>query len=223
MEEWKPIPNHTGYEASNLGRIRSVDRYVECTRYGKNNKQFHAGKVLSVHKTNKSYSILYVSLSTHQKNTYYRLDRLVASAWIPNPNNFECVNHIDSNIENSRVDNLEWVPYLSKKHRETSKIDEEWRPIPGYEDLYQVSNTGKVRSISRVVNRSRIRNNKSCDDTPQYHPRELKPYSIKKKTHSAVYHLHRRYKPGYYGQTDVYWDIEDLIRLVFPEIYEKEN
>jgi hypothetical protein len=104
-------------------------------------------------------------------------------------------------------------------------MKEVWRPIPNYENLYEVSNIGRVRSVSRVVTRSRIHGKThKCDiHEVHYKSRIIRPCRYSKKTGSPVYHLHKRYKPGYYGQTDTYHRIEDLIMLAFPELYEKED
>lgn len=49
-----------------------------------------------------------VSLSKNGKKKKFRIHRLVAEAFIPNPNNYPCVNHIDGNKLNNNVNNLEW-------------------------------------------------------------------------------------------------------------------
>lgn len=102
-------------------------------------------------------------------------------------------------------------------------MKEEWRPIPDYEDLYEVSNKGRVRSKPREIKIVRYN-----DDGVQnfYSVRksiELKPYRQCKTTGEIVYHLHRRYKSGYYGQTDTYHHVNDLVRLAFPELYANES
>lgn len=106
-------------------------------------------------------------------------------------------------------------------------MKEEWRPVnlSGYENLYEVSNTGKVRSVSRCVIRSRIHgmSRKLDIHTANYASKELKPYCINKETGMVKYHLHKRYKSGYYGQLDIYVYAEELVRGAFPELYRKEE
>lgn len=102
QEIWKDIPNYEGfYQASNLGRIRSVDRYV----YHGTRKRFWKGQIIKPKIDHDYYS---VCLSKHGKIRYYRVHRLVAFAFIVNPQNKPYINHIDGNKRNNRVENLEW-------------------------------------------------------------------------------------------------------------------
>ena len=102
---------------------------------------------------------------------------------------------------------------------------EEWRPVLGFEGLYEVSNTGKVRSASYTHIRYRIHGETRKLDIyeAQHRSKLLKPCRINKKTGAVIYHLHKRVKHGYYGQTDVYPSVETLVWEAFPELYEKEN
>lgn len=106
MEEiWKDIPGYEGYyQVSNLGRVRSLDRVI--IRKG-NHKQTWRGCTLK----NKTYSNGYkfVILTTPEYGAKSKLlHRLVAIAFIPNPNGLPQINHKNEDRTDNRVDNLEW-------------------------------------------------------------------------------------------------------------------
>ena len=96
MEEiWKDIEGYEGtYQVSNLGRVRSLDRYVP---FGTNSSRLRkiSGKVLKQQPHNKGYWV--AQLSKDSKLSLYLVHRLVATAFIPNPMNKEMVNHKDGN------------------------------------------------------------------------------------------------------------------------------
>ncbi len=103
MEIWKEIKGYEGlYEVSDLGRVRSLDRYVS---YVNGQKHLHKGKVLSPGVSN---GYLQVSLCKNGEIKHPLVHRLVADAFIPNPDNLPQVNHKDENPSNNMVVNLEW-------------------------------------------------------------------------------------------------------------------
>jgi len=98
-EIWKDIPGYEGYyQVSNLGRVKSLKRKT-------GNKRNNEDIIL---KTYLRASYLFVRLRKDNKYKNYLVHRLVASAFIPNPDNLPQVNHIDENKINNIVNNLEW-------------------------------------------------------------------------------------------------------------------
>lgn len=92
-EIWKDIVGYEGlYQVSNFGRIKSFHK----------NKEYIKALTLNDH----GYSI--VNLNKNKKQKTFKVHRLVSKAFIPNPNNYLIINHIDGNKINNNVDNLEW-------------------------------------------------------------------------------------------------------------------
>ena len=111
QEEWRDVVGYENvYQVSNLGNVRSVDRYYNQVN-GKNGNCNHIykGRTLKQFKNNAGY--MQVQLSYRYKSIPKRVHRLVAEAFLDNPNNYKCVNHIDGSKENNNVNNLEWCSY----------------------------------------------------------------------------------------------------------------
>ena len=107
IEQWRDINGFEGlYQASNFGRIRSIDRYVPTKR---GNWQFFKGVVRKPHTTT-TCDYLVVVLSKQRVFTNHLVHRLIASAFLglTEDSNLE-VNHKDGNKHNNRLDNLELV------------------------------------------------------------------------------------------------------------------
>lgn len=103
QEVYKDIIGYEGYyQVSNLGNVKSVDRIV--TNNGKRIPR--KGKVLS--KGLSKYGYLTVVLSKNGVHKNYRVNRLVAEAFIPNPQQLPFVNHKNEEKTDNRVENLEW-------------------------------------------------------------------------------------------------------------------
>lgn len=104
-EEWKDVIGFEGYYViSNLGSVKSLDRYVE----GKlGSWRFQKGIDMTLQESKKGYLVVVL----HKHGSYYQkqVHRLVAEAFIDNPQRLPQVNHKDTNKHNNCVDNLEWI------------------------------------------------------------------------------------------------------------------
>lgn len=114
-EIWKPIWHAPNYEVSNMGRVRSLDCIINYLLMGVPTKKWIKGRVLSLYKSpttkNKKRHYAQIVLSRRYKtetgNTKkFWVHRLVAEAFIDNPNNYPQVNHKDNNGLNNNVEIL---------------------------------------------------------------------------------------------------------------------
>ena len=102
VEVWRPVVGWEGlYEVSSHGRVRSLDRYVRC----KIGMRCMKGKILTQRAWGNYMSVCLV-LDQQEERRY--VHRMVAEAFIPNPDNLPQVNHKDENKHNNTLENLEW-------------------------------------------------------------------------------------------------------------------
>ncbi len=111
MEVWKPVVGYEGlYEVSSIGRVKSLSKKWVS---GTGRICLHDGMIMSVTKSPEGYPQL--RLRKDKVATTHRVHRLVAEAFILNPLQYRCVNHIDSNRENNAVENLEWATHQTNR------------------------------------------------------------------------------------------------------------
>lgn len=104
-EEWKPIKWNPIYLVSNYGRVKTIDHSVWC----KANNSYSIRKgIMCKLSNNNSKKYWRVKIQINNKGKMFAVHRLVAEAFIPNPNNYPQVNHIDGDKNNNHISNLEW-------------------------------------------------------------------------------------------------------------------
>ena len=100
-EIWKPVVGYEGlYEVSNLGQIRSLGNTRGPSRF--------KGKITILRTEASWVGHLRVQLRKDGKYKHYYVHRIVAAAFLPNPDKLPIINHKDCNPLNNSVDNLEW-------------------------------------------------------------------------------------------------------------------
>lgn len=132
MEEiWKDVGiikgvDYTGlYQVSNYGQVRSLDRTDIYLMKGKEVKRSRKSIIMTP--VEDKYGYVKIQLCKNGKHKWFQVHRLVAQAFIPNPNNYPCVNHKNEIKDDNRVDNLEWCTvkynniYNGRQKRITAK------------------------------------------------------------------------------------------------------
>lgn len=158
VEIWKDIPGYEGlYQVSNLGRVRSLDRLTPMPN-GKLRRE--CGRVMYQSTTRCGYYV--IGLSKGDKRKYFSVHRLVAMAFIHNPDNLRCVNHKDENKMNNHLDNLEWCSssynnqYGSRLERVSKAIGRKVVQLDEHGNVIGVFNSIKEAYRKTGINSSSI-------------------------------------------------------------------
>ena len=177
-EIWKDIKDYEGrYQVNKLGEVLSIrqrhdkKRHIHCIK-----KQYLKPQLWKSKKTNyKAYFV--VLIDDGVRETHY-IHNLVAKAFIPNPNNYSFVHHVDGDTTNNHIDNLEWCKHfefremtdiqrqsakrtLEKNRKDTKKpiaqYDLEWKFVKCYDSLSEASKQTNINiaHLSEATNGKR--------------------------------------------------------------------
>lgn len=127
-EEWRDIEGHVGaYQVSDQGRVRSLDRRL--TKISRNGKAFlhsYRGRVLRAAALSKDAPYQFVQLYADKVPQGALVHRLVAVAFIPNPEGKPEVNHKDGAHERNAKTNLEWATRVENTAHARRCLDRNW-------------------------------------------------------------------------------------------------
>lgn len=133
---YKAIKGYEGiYEINELGKIRSIDRIVE-SKDGKVMK--FKGRDLKPQMSKKGYSIVRLYKNGVAKN--WKVHRLVAEVFLPNPDNLPEVHHLNHDTKDNRVENLKWVTIYEQR-------DDHWKAA------ISKANGTKLRVVGRGIDK----------------------------------------------------------------------
>lgn len=149
-EEWRDIKDFEGlYKISNYGRVKSLDRIIHAS-----DRDIHCKDMIKkISKNNRGYYVI----ALFNTNTFkrYLVHRLVAEAFIPNPDNKPEVNHITpvtKDLCDNRVCNLEWVTSKENSQRSIVLGRASKPPIhfgknhPKHKSIYQINKNGIIEN-----------------------------------------------------------------------------
>lgn len=113
QEIWRTYPEYDFIEVSNLGRVRTKDRWVTCGRH----KRLVKSHILKQFLRKNGY--MQVSFGMNGKTINLSVHRAVVTCFIPNPLGLPQVNHIDNDPTNNAASNLEWCTIeYNRQYRE---------------------------------------------------------------------------------------------------------
>lgn len=180
-EVWKDIEGYEGlYQVSTCGNIKSL---AKPRKNGNGRSYIQKEKLLKQTFTSTGYKK--VELYKDGKRKGFKVHRLVAIAFIPNPDNKPEVNHIDGNKINNNIDNLEWVTSSensihayetglspNKKELDEIRIIELYNKGASKEEISRMFDVSNV-VIVRILKENGIRLRTKSEAFDKYHLDEL--------------------------------------------------
>ena len=149
-EEWRDVVGREGtYMVSNFARIAAIRNHYTFKRNG---KTFFRKMKPHICSTSIAPSTPYRRMTFVEGGKHFTelVHVIVAKAFIPNPNNYPCVDHIDDNPQNNNSSNLQWCDYKMNNskphHKEAQSRYKKGKPAPNRKRVVQLFN-GKIIRI----------------------------------------------------------------------------
>lgn len=149
-ESWKDIPKLSKYQISTLGRVKSKNRQTNCNG-GIFNRKERIMKVQVRGKKGYEYHCVRLKNDSFETKTY-SIHRLVAQAFIPNPENKPTVDHINRNRLDNSVENLRWATYEEQQDNKVVSTGQAKIPVKA------IDKSGNVYYYDGVVEASKALN-----------------------------------------------------------------
>lgn len=147
-EIWKDIPLLSRYQISSLGRVKSKQRITKCNKGVVNRKQRLMTPQL---RGKQGYACVRLRTDIGVTKTY-SIHRLVAEAFIPNPDNKPTVDHINRDRLDNRVENLRWATYEEQQSNKIVSTGQSKVPVKA------IDKSGNVYYYDGVVEASKALN-----------------------------------------------------------------
>lgn len=204
-EAWKDVIGYEGlYLISSLGRVVSLGKGV----YNGRKDVYKEPRLL----TPKMDNTLKVGISKDTKNTTLRIAKAVLEAFVPAPKEYTVIEYKDGNKYNCAISNICYRKPIDRHKRfDTATISNEiWKPIRGYEDLYEISSLGRIKSKERIVH--------ATNRTMIYQEKILKPFKVGKgylsiclvRDNKKKFFIHRLVAESFIDNPNNYTDIDHI-------------
>lgn len=169
-EIWKDIQGFEGhYQVSNLGRVRSLDTKINSPGSVRQRPYCYTikGRIMKPHKSNSGYMFVQLTENHHQHGLF--IHRIVATAFLPNPNKYDYVNHKDEDKTNnfifihsdgsvdSEKSNLEWCTAKYNVNYGTCQERNQVGNIRHRKPVLQMTIDGKIVGRFSSINEARTK------------------------------------------------------------------